>query len=197
MSIRIRGAAVVAALTLATGGAGRAQEAPSDDTVAGRSADAPRTARAHIVGRERATGGEAIFSQGPGGVLIRLRVTNLPVEMRNAWHGVHLHETGDCSRPDFTSAGRHINPSGRAHGLLNPAGPDNADLPNIWVDAAGNVHVELYTTRVSLNGENGQPDLLDADGAALVIHAGSDDHETQPIGQAGVRIACAEIRPLD
>jgi Cu-Zn family superoxide dismutase len=42
-------------------------------------------------------------------------------------------------------------------------------------------------------GEGDAP-LLDADGSALVIHAGVDDYQSQPSGNAGDRVACAEIK---
>ncbi|MHA6289151.1 superoxide dismutase family protein [Maricaulis sp. CAU 1757] len=151
------------------------------------------TVRAELVGTDEAVSGLATFTQGPQGVMVRVQLRDLPVDQRAAWHGLHLHETGDCSASDFTSAGSHINPDGRAHGLLNADGPDNADLPNAWADASGNINVEIFTPRVSLNGENGKPALLDSDGSAIVIHAGPDDQVSQPIGGAGARIACGVI----
>ncbi len=35
--------------------------------------------------------------------------------------------------------------------------------------------------------------LLDADGAALVLHARPDDNVTDPSGNAGARVACGVI----
>jgi Cu-Zn family superoxide dismutase len=114
-------------------------------------------------------------------------------ESATGWHGVHLHMIGDCSNADFTSSGGHINPSGRSHGLLNPEGPDNADLPNIYVHEDGVLRAQVFTDRVSLNGEYDAPALLDDNGSALVIHDNEDDHSTQPIGGAGARHVCGVV----
>ena len=143
--------------------------------------------------RDRSVSGRVSLRQGADGVVIHIEADGLPEDARNQWHGAHLHSVGDCSAEDFTSSAGHINPSARQHGLLNPGGPDNADLPNLWVDGNGSIRAEVYTTRVSLDGSAMLPALLDADGSALVIHAGEDDLVTQPIGGAGARIACAVI----
>jgi len=179
---------VLTALTLAalcvTPSAAQAQPA----------AGAPATVRVPISGQNgEPLSGMAILTEGPSGVLIRLRINDLPVQARGQWHAVHLHETADCSGRGFTRSGGHINPDGRAHGLLNPMGPGPADLPNIWADAAGNIHAELYTTAVTVTGAEGRVPLLDGDGSAIVLHARPDDHSSQPIGGAGTRIACGEI----
>jgi Cu-Zn family superoxide dismutase len=150
--------------------------------------------RAQLIVRDRSVIGSVAVTQGATGVVVRIIAQGLPSTARGAWHGVHLHETGNCSSEDFTSSGGHINPSDRQHGLLNAGGPDNADLPNIWVGEDGTIHAELYTSRVSLNGYADMPALLDEDGSALVIHAGADNMQTQPIGGAGARIACAVLR---
>ena len=148
-----------------------------------------------LITRDRSIVGSVSLTQGASGVVIRIEASGLPEETRGAWHGVHLHRIGDCTNEDFTSSASHINPSERQHGLLNEYGPDNADLPNIWIGEDGSLHAELHTTRVFLEGPDDGilPALLDSDGSALVIHAGSDDQSSQPIGGAGARIACAVI----
>ncbi len=108
-------------------------------------------------------------------------------------HGIHFHHTGSCVTPDFKSAGGHINPMKKAHGLKNPDGPDNADMPNAVAEPNGKVLYEYVNERVSLKGAKGRPALLDENGSALVMHQNPDDGITQPIGGAGPRIACAEI----
>ena len=102
-------------------------------------------------------------------------------------HAVHLHTTGDCSAIDFTSAGGHLNPTGNEHGSLNPEGPHLGDLPNAEVSAAG-----VGTVSATLNGMQTAviPQIFDADGTALVVHAGADDYRTDPAGDAGSRVAC-------
>jgi Cu-Zn family superoxide dismutase len=134
--------------------------------------------------------GRAVLTQGPTGLLIRIEADGLTP----GWHGAHIHATGQCAAP-FTSAGGHINhaEAKAPHGLLNAAGPDDGDLPNVHADAQGQVRSEVFTTRARLaSGGPGQW-LLDADGSALVIHASMDDHTSQPIGGAGDRVVCGVI----
>ena len=84
----------------------------------------------------------------------------------------------------------HINHNQAPHGLLNPEGPDDGDLPNIYADATGQVRAEVFTSRARIAAEGPGQWLWDADGSALVIHASADDHASQPIGGAGARVAC-------
>jgi len=133
--------------------------------------------------------GQAIGSvrawQTAGGVSFHISATGLP----HGLHGIHVHAVGRCDPPDFASAGPHWNPSARKHGLNNPAGPHAGDLPNVDVAANG-----VLSATVTVPGAS-MASLLDADGAALVIHAGADDYVTDPSGNSGARIACAVIRP--
>lgn len=109
-------------------------------------------------------------------------------------HGIHLHEIGDCSAADFTSAGGHIGKGEAQHGLENPEGPEAGDLPNLVVEEDGSFSQEFSTERVTLYEPEGEtPALMDEDGSAIVIHAQPDDQMTQPIGGAGERIACAVV----
>ncbi|MCL6684288.1 superoxide dismutase family protein [Sphingomonas sp. SE158] len=96
-------------------------------------------------------------------------------------HGLHLHAVGLCQGPDFASAGPHWNPTNRKHGTENAEGPHLGDLPNLDVGADGKGSVTLTV-----------PDgFIDADGGAVVIHAGPVDNKTDPAGNSGARIACA------
>ena len=99
---------------------------------------------------------------------------------------------GKCDAPEFTSAGAHFNPAGKQHGFKNPAGPHAGDLPNMEVGADGKGHLEYVTTQVTLGA--GTTSLLDADGTALVLHAGPDDDVTDPTGNSAGRIACGVLR---
>lgn len=156
-------------------------------------ADAPPRAamgdfgEATLVNAAGARVGRAVLTQGPTGLLIRIEAEGLTP----GWHGVHIHGTGECDAP-FTSAGAHINHGdpGAPHGLLNPGGPDDGDLPNIFADDAGRVRAEVFTTRARIAADGPGQWLWDADGSALVIHASPDDHVSQPIGGAGDRVAC-------
>lgn len=123
--------------------------------------------------------------QTAGGVSFHISASGLP----HGLHGIHVHAVGRCDPPDFASAGPHWNPAGRKHGLNNPAGPHAGDLPNVEVAANG-----VLSATVTVPGTS-MASLLDADGAALVIHAAADDNVTDPSGNSGPRIACAVIQP--
>ncbi len=120
-----------------------------------------------------------------GGVSFHISASGLP----HGLHGVHVHAVGRCDPPDFTTAGPHWNPAGKKHGMNNPAGPHAGDLPNVEVAANG-----VLGATVTLAGAS-MAALLDADGSALVIHAGADDYKTDPSGNSGGRVACAVIQP--
>lgn len=151
---------------------------------------APSTASARLVSPEGELVGFARLRETPrAGVLLRVEFAGLPP----GTHALHIHETGRCEAPSFGSAGGHYSPGDRAHGLLHPDGPHAGDLPNIHVPASGEVVVERVTDRVSLDPD-ARATLFDQDGSALVIHAGADDYESQPAGDAGERIACGVIR---
>lgn len=135
--------------------------------------------------------GTITLTEAPHGVLLRLELKGLTP----GWHGAHFHEKGDCGTPDFKSAGAHVHTTASVvHGLLNPDGNDNGDLPNIHAGADGSVMAELYSPLVSLKGAGGRPALFDADGSAIVVHANPDDHTSQPIGGAGARVACGVVK---
>jgi len=119
----------------------------------------------------------------PGGVTFRVAASGLP----HGNHGIHVHAVGRCDGPKFDSAGPHWNPGGAKHGFNNPAGPHRGDLPNLTVAANG-----VVNDAVSLAGGS-IATMLDADGAALVVHAAPDDYATDPSGNSGERIACAVI----
>ncbi|MEG1029664.1 MAG: superoxide dismutase family protein, partial [Brevundimonas sp.] len=76
---------------------------------------------------------------------------------------------------------------------LNAQGPDDGDLPNLYAAADGSAHGEFFTTKARISQDGPGQWLWDADGSALVIHANPDDHNSQPIGGAGDRVACAVL----
>jgi Cu-Zn family superoxide dismutase len=87
--------------------------------------------------------------------------------------------------------------NGKMHGLLNSAGPEFGDLPNINAPAGKTpFSAEFFSTLVVLGDTPvaGRAPLQDTDGSAIVIHASPDDQKTQPIGGAGARVACAVIK---
>ena len=107
--------------------------------------------------------------------------------MEPGTHGVHLHTTGSCQAPDFSTAGGHLNPQDHEHGHENPQGAHLGDLPNATIGASGGgtVSATLRGARADVLGA-----LFDADGTAIVVHAGPDDYRTDPSGNSGDRIAC-------
>lgn len=107
-------------------------------------------------------------------------------------HGFHIHETGDCSAVDASSAGGHFNPRNRAHGRAGQGAHHAGDADNLTADARGVARVDRHFAFVSLGG-GGATDVV---GRAVVVHAAPDDYLSQPAGNAGARIACGVIRAV-
>nr|WP_256202388.1 superoxide dismutase family protein [Stenotrophomonas pictorum] len=105
-------------------------------------------------------------------------------------HGFHIHEKGDCSAPDGSSAGGHFNPGSSEHGSVDAVAHHGGDMPNISADAQGNAHID---GPVASNVNAGKGDAFDIIGRGLIVHADADDYQTQPTGNAGARLACAVI----
>jgi superoxide dismutase, Cu-Zn family len=146
------------------------------------------TASAPLVARDRTEIGTVTVDDGPHGSIVRIAV--LPGKIAPGWHGIHFHAAGDCSDVKFDAAKAHVNHGGKPHGFLNPKGPDRGDLPNVFAAQDGSIQAEVFTS----NRLNGQRGLRDRDGSALILHEKPDDHQSQPVGNAGDRIACAQIR---
>ena len=104
-------------------------------------------------------------------------------------HGFHVHEKGDCSAADASSAGGHFNPTGSAHGKAGTSVHHAGDIDNIVADASGVAHVDTHVSGVTLGGGAAN----DVVGRAIVVHAAPDDYQTQPSGNSGARIACGVI----
>lgn len=132
--------------------------------------------------------GTATITVAAGGnPILRINASGLPAGV----HGIHIHTTGKCEGPAFASAGGHLNPAGHQHGKDNPAGSHLGDLPNLTIDGHGNG--ELVQT-LGVDAVTLRAQLLDADGAAVVVHADADDYRTDPSGNSGARIACAVLK---
>jgi superoxide dismutase, Cu-Zn family len=102
-------------------------------------------------------------------------------------HGFHIHEFGDCSAPDATSAGSHLNPTKHQHGAPDATDRHEGDLGNIEADASGKAHVDLTDKVLKLSGAES---II---GHAVIVHEKADDLKTQPTGDAGGRLACGVI----
>jgi Cu-Zn family superoxide dismutase len=131
--------------------------------------------------------GRATVTQEVGGARVRVEVEGLAAGR----YGTHIHRTGRCEGPAFDSAGAHWNPTGQQHGFRNPSGRHRGDLPNLVVGANGRGRLSFTIRAAQLRGEMG---MLDADGAAIMIHAQADDYRTDPSGNSGPRIACGVLQ---
>ena len=130
--------------------------------------------------------GWATFTErSTGGVAVVVHIENAPPGI----HGLHVHEKGDCSAPDASSAGGHFNPGGDPH-----AGPTDmhrhaGDLGNITIEANGTGHLELVTDLLTV-----RPGPNSVVGRAVVFHEKADDLKTQPTGGAGGRLGCGVVQ---
>jgi Cu-Zn family superoxide dismutase len=147
----------------------------------------PLSAGATLRNKDGQQVGLATLIETPEGVRIAVSGHRLPAGEK----GVHIHETGVCQPPDFTSAGGHFNPHGKKHGLQSPQGPHAGDLPNLRVSPAGQGGIDYVNRLVTLGP--GPASLLKPTGTAIVIHAAADDGRTDPTGGSGARIACGVI----
>ncbi|AGA90308.1 Cu/Zn superoxide dismutase [Thioflavicoccus mobilis 8321] len=141
------------------------------------------SAMAMMTDRDGQSVGQVELKQTPAGVLLHANLAGLPAGV----HAFHIHQTGVCDSP-FKSSGGHLASEGQHHGYYNEQGPHDGDMPNIHVPEDGALDIEVMTGVKDLGKE-----VLDDDGAAIVIHEGADDYETDPAGAAGPRIACGVI----
>lgn len=105
-------------------------------------------------------------------------------------HGFHIHEKGDCSAADGSSAGGHFNPAAQPHGRAGHGAHHAGDADNLVADANGVARVDAHVDGVTLGGGAAN----DIAGRAIVVHAAADDYRSQPAGNAGARVACGVIR---
>jgi len=110
----------------------------------------------------------------------------------NSVHGIHVHEKGDCSAADASSAGGHFNPTGSAHGRAGSATHHAGDMDNVVAGADGTVSVNIHLAGVTLGG-GAANDIADR---AIVVHGNADDYTSQPAGNSGPRVACGVIKTM-
>jgi Cu-Zn family superoxide dismutase len=127
--------------------------------------------------------GVVTFTKVAGGMKVMADVRGLTPGL----HGFHIHELGDCSASDATSAGGHFNPEGVAHGAPTDSIHHVGDLGNLEADSTGQAHYEWTDPMLTFEGEH---DII---GRGVIIHAGEDDLTSQPTGAAGARVACGVI----
>lgn len=154
--------------------------------VTGARTAATSMARADLeTASESGAGGTLAFAQSDGYLLITGDIIGLTPGV----HGLHVHEIGDCSAPDASSAGDHYAPRSSQHGAptqtedMHHAG----DLGNIVADADGKAAVDAIDDSLTLSG----PETII--GRAIVVHADPDDLVSQPAGNSGDRVACGVI----
>lgn len=135
------------------------------------------------------TEGNILFEQkgNNGAVVMTLRVKNLFV----GEHAVHIHEKGDCSSADGTSAGGHWNPTKEKHGKWGHGEHHKGDIGNLIADANGTARLTFKTNAWCLGCKDDSKNII---GKSIIIHAKADDYKTQPTGDAGGRVGCVEIK---
>lgn len=128
--------------------------------------------------------GQLKLTEHDGTVVVSGRISGLtPGD-----HGLHVHEKGNCTAPDASSAGPHFNPAGADHGSASSAVRHGGDLGNVTANSAGVADFTVSVKGVTL--EAGPNSLI---GRSVVVHANPDDFKTQPAGNSGARIACGLI----
>ena len=128
--------------------------------------------------------GTVTFTEVADGVQVQAQITGLTPGK----HGFHVHEFGDCSAADLSSAGAHFNPTNQPHAAADAAARHVGDMGNVEADASGAAKLNYLDHDMSL--ANDQRSII---GRSVVVHAKADDLKSQPAGDSGARIACGVI----
>ena len=154
-----------------------------------KSTDTAKSAAAHIKPAKAAStqpswgnpGGTVTFTAKPGGtVRVVAALTGLPP----GEHGFHIHEKGDLTAPDLSSAGAHFTPTGHKHAGPKDESRHAGDLGNVTADASGNAKLDITVDGISI-GTAAADDIL---GKSVILHEKADDLQTNPSGNSGGRI---------
>lgn len=131
--------------------------------------------------------GEVVFTEEDGEVTMTALITGL----QEGEHAIHIHEFGDCSMEDGSSAGGHWNPTDERHGKWgDDEGYHKGDIGNFTTDANGNGTITMTTDEWCIGCGDEEKDIL---GKSIVVHDGVDDFTSQPAGNAGTRVGCGVI----
>lgn len=161
--------------------------APAEASAPAPAAPPPMTASVTLAPTQgnTAAGNLTLTAEGSG-----LHVTGSLTGLKpDAEFGFHIHEKGDCSAPDASSAGDHFNPTNMQHGDPNGTEHHAGDMLNAKSDAQGTAQVDVTANGVSLVDTSTD----NVHGRAIVLHEKADDYKTQPSGDSGKRIACGVI----
>jgi Cu-Zn family superoxide dismutase len=157
--------------------------AKKEEKAAETTAAAGTPVRVELKDQKGQSVGEVTLTETPHGTLVKGTLSNIPA----GEHAIHIHETGKCEAP-FKTAGGHLNPHKKKHGILVAEGKHEGDLPNLYVGADGKVQFDSFAHGLTLK------DIQDQDGASVIVHAGADDYQSDPAGNAGDRIACGLVQ---
>jgi Cu-Zn family superoxide dismutase len=169
------------AAMLTAGCAANGMDAGSSTSAAVASASADLR---NVLGQSKA---RATVTQLGDGLRVRIDATGMP----RGSYAAHVHTTGACNAPDFTSAGPHWNPHGAQHGRNNPAGMHKGDLPNLTVGTDGRGSFEYVIPAATLCRRRQRADGCGRRGSGDPRPA--DDYRSDPAGNAGARIACGVL----
>jgi Cu-Zn family superoxide dismutase len=123
------------------------------------------------------------FTQADSGIKVVANIQGLS----KGKHGFHIHECGDCSAPNASSAGGHFNPAEMQHGAPTDIMRHAGDLGNVVANDSGKVHFEFIDNMLSFEGE------YSIIGRSVIVHKDADDLKSQPAGNSGSRVACGVI----
>ncbi len=158
-----------------------------DSTGAGAMMAAGKTAEATIASASGSgLTGKATFTETGG----RVKMVLMVEKATPGTHAVHLHQNGDCSKPDGTSAGPHWNPTKNPHGKRGEGEHHAGDMPNMEVGQDGKGKLELTVNEWKIGGSDTTANIINR---AIIVHAKADDYKSQPAGNAGDRIGCGVV----